>query len=153
MHIFNEYFLEWKGCRKWPFWPSWLYSRYLDLRTKAKVIHASTSLRQIGYQKVKCKRRNMLAYVVYYRYQDLHWAWFLLLALKAIKMLITFSACTKDNKANPFFSHFPVDKCTLGLRPNVHGTWILVMTSSGKEKVKQERRDFAPWSQAYKLAI
>ena len=59
-------------------------------------------------------------------------------------MLITFSACTKDNKANPFFSHFPVDKCTLGLRPNVHGTWILVMTSSGKEKVKQERRDFAP---------
>ena len=65
----------------------------------------------------------MLAYVVYYRYQDLLWAWFLLLALKAIKMLITFSACTKDNKANPFFSHFPVDKCTLGLMPNVHGKW------------------------------
>ena len=61
----------------------------------------------------------MLAYVVYYRYQDLLWAWFLLLALKAIKMLITFSACTKDNKANPFFSHFPVDKCTLGLKANV----------------------------------
>jgi hypothetical protein len=93
---------------------------WIDLRAKAKVIHASTSLRQIGYQKVKCKRRNMLAYdVVYYRYQDLLWAWFLLLALKAIKMLITFSACNKDNKANQFFSHFPkgqlISKCPFGV--------------------------------------
>ena len=36
----------------------------------------------------------MLAYVVYYRYQDF-WACFLLLALKGIKMLITFSACNQ----------------------------------------------------------
>ena len=88
-----------------------------------KVIHASTSLRQIGYQKVKCKRRNMLAYVVCYRYQDF-WACFLLLALKGIKMLITFSACNKDNKINQFFSHFPT--CwQMYIRPHVHGTWVM----------------------------
>ena len=37
------------------------------------------------------------------------------------------------------------------IRPNVHGTWVLVMTSSGKEKVKKNTTEIPNVFTTYSL--